>query len=267
MKKTRKFFQNSCVAVLGYTLLLGSMTGCGVVLGKLMRYGYDEVLAASAISNLASDYIYIDFHQIFPDTYRFDVPKKELFKIIVRQLKAQGEVIMEQDLNKGIIYTAAKEAIVPERTGTLEDKDKIFYQHSIYLTPKGRSKTYVTSYPTILKGSYQEVTIPFSRNMLRGIFFGALAAEIYPEAKKNGLIAAKERNRKVKKAEKNIKNKKADSKEEVITHVVVPGDTLGKISKMYTGNVMNYKKIAEYNNIKDIAHIKTGQVIKIPAGL
>ncbi len=231
-----------------------------------MRYGYDEVLAASAVNNLASDYIYIDFNQIFPDTYRFDVPQKKLFKIIVRQLKAQGEVIMEQDQNKGIIYTAAKEAVVPERTGELKDKDKIFYQYSIYLTPKGRNKTYVTSYPTVLKGSYQEITLPFPRNMLRGIFFGTLAAEIYPKAKKNGLIAAKERNRKTK-AEKNIKNKRDHGEEGVVTHVVASGDTLGKISKMYTGNVMNYKKIAEYNNITDIAHIKVGQVIKIPAGL
>ncbi len=194
MKKIQNFsLKGFAVILCSLFFLVVTIPGCGMVVGKGGRYGYDELLAASAVNALADQYIYIDFQQIFPDTYRFDGAKNKVFNTIVRQLKSRGEVITEQNKKKGFIFTAAKEALVPDRKGELDDQDRVYYQLSIYLTPKDSKSTYVTCYPTVLKGDYQEIVLPFARNMLRGIFFGTLAAEFYPKAKKAGLIAAKER--------------------------------------------------------------------------
>jgi nucleoid-associated protein YgaU len=47
-------------------------------------------------------------------------------------------------------------------------------------------------------------------------------------------------------------------------YVVQSGDTLGKIAKECTGSAMNYKEIAEYNDIEDPSAIRVGQEILIP---
>jgi LysM repeat protein len=48
-------------------------------------------------------------------------------------------------------------------------------------------------------------------------------------------------------------------------YVVKSGDSLSKIAKSYYGNVNDYKKIAEANNIADPDKIEAGQQLKIPA--
>ena len=46
-------------------------------------------------------------------------------------------------------------------------------------------------------------------------------------------------------------------------YVVKPGDSLSKIAKSYYGNVNDFKKIAEANNIPDPDKIQAGQQLKI----
>jgi len=41
----------------------------------------------------------------------------------------------------------------------------------------------------------------------------------------------------------------------------------GKIAAKHTGNAMDYKEIADYNNISNPATIKVGQEILIPKSL
>ena len=48
-------------------------------------------------------------------------------------------------------------------------------------------------------------------------------------------------------------------------YVVKSGDSLSKIAKSYYGNVNDFKKIAEANNISDPDKIQAGQQLKIPA--
>jgi nucleoid-associated protein YgaU len=48
-------------------------------------------------------------------------------------------------------------------------------------------------------------------------------------------------------------------------YVVKSGDSLSKIAKSYYGDVNDYKKIAEANNIADPDKIEAGQQLKIPA--
>ena len=48
-------------------------------------------------------------------------------------------------------------------------------------------------------------------------------------------------------------------------YAVKSGDSLSKIAKSYYGNVNDFKKIAEANNISDPDKIQAGQQLKIPA--
>jgi nucleoid-associated protein YgaU len=48
-------------------------------------------------------------------------------------------------------------------------------------------------------------------------------------------------------------------------YVVKSGDSLSRIAKSYYGNVNEYTKIAEANNISDPDKIQAGQQLKIPA--
>jgi nucleoid-associated protein YgaU len=48
-------------------------------------------------------------------------------------------------------------------------------------------------------------------------------------------------------------------------YVVKSGDSLSKIAKSYYGNVNDFKKIADANNIPDPDKIQAGQQLKIPA--
>jgi hypothetical protein len=240
--------------------------------GRVIGQGYDEVETLTAISLLAEKYIYVDFNQVFPDTYRFELPKKKIYHLIIRQLAERGEVILEKDVETGLIYTAAKEVPLPYHDEETDSQDKIYYQLSIFLTQKSTNVTYVTLYPTVLKGDYMEVLIPLARNMLRGIFFGSLAAEIYPDLKEKGLFIAKSVYGKEVKPETigevttEIAEDTASEPDEMV-HIVQPGDTLGDISRKYTGKVMNYKRIAAFNNIIDPKKIAIGQRIVIPADL
>ena len=52
-----------------------------------------------------------------------------------------------------------------------------------------------------------------------------------------------------------------------ISHKVASGDTLGGIAIRYTGKVTNWKKIAEYNNIKNPTLIKIGHILYIPENI
>jgi LysM repeat protein len=113
----------------------------------------------------------------------------------------------------------------------------------------------------MLEGLNREITLPMARNWLRGIFFGSLAAEFYPEKKKESLFIA------LKTGKINAGELTEASSTTDTVHTMQPGETLGKIAKKYTGSVMNYKEIAEYNKIKNINSIKVGQEIKIPASL
>jgi hypothetical protein len=239
-----------------------------MVAGRGLRQGADEVIALEAINELTDPYIYIDYLQVFPDTYRFDEPRGKIFDRIIQLLKSQGEVILKQEGKDGIIFTAAKEAPLSRRENeTLEIKDRIYYQQSIFITSKDSGTTYVTNYPTVLKGHHQEIVIPMGRNLLRGMFFGKLAADLYPEMKRKGLIAARERGIEATNVDDHVLEfvqSKPVSSDGVIIHKVAPGETLGAISKQYTGNVMNYRKIADFNGIDDVTKIKVGQEIRIP---
>lgn len=238
--------------------ILVSVSGCMMLAGRGLRQGYDELQTIDAVGRLAEKYPYVNFKQIFPDTYRFELSKVQVYDKIIRQLTVSGETIIKQDRKKGIIYTAAREAPLPSNTEDTDDQARIFYQQSIYLTPKNNKVTYITNYPTVLKGDYQEIVIPLARNMLRGIFFGSLAAEVYPDRKRKGLSVA---------SEMGAIASDMDTRHGDIIHVVQAGETLGDIAKKYTGQLMNYKKIAEYNNIKDATKIRVGQKIMIPQHL
>lgn len=50
-----------------------------------------------------------------------------------------------------------------------------------------------------------------------------------------------------------------------ILHVVREGDTLGGISKQYTGSVENYQRIADFNGLSNANRLYVGQQIKIPS--
>ena len=259
MRFTKFILRTSIYTVAGIWLI-ASLAGCMMLAGRTFRQGYDEAQALEAINILADKYPYVDYTQIIPDTYRYELSKQRAFDKIVRQLKTSGETILEQNIKTGIIYTAAKVARLPYQDGEIDDQDKIYYQFSIFITQKSKNITYVTVYPTVLKGDYQEVVLPFTRNMLRGMFFGSLAAELYPERKRIGLTVAE----KMKKV--SFESKSRDRKEEIV-HTVQSGETLGDIARMYTGKVMNFQKIAEYNNISDVTRICVGQKIKIPTDL
>jgi len=49
-----------------------------------------------------------------------------------------------------------------------------------------------------------------------------------------------------------------------ITHTIVSGDTISKISKLYYGNFKQSELIAQANNIKDARKIRIGMKLKIP---
>ncbi len=171
------------VCVLWLTLML---VGCIAVNSTLDR-GHDEVKAVGAIDRLTKKYAFIDFGQVFPDTYRYDLPENKVYDLIVKQLKLRGETIVKKDRKKGIIYTAAKEA--PQLSDTIDtkNKDRIYYQQSIFVTAKGKNTTYVTNYPSVVNGNFKPIVIPLARNMLRGIFFGSLASELYPKLKSQSM--------------------------------------------------------------------------------
>ncbi len=258
MPPYQTYFLKYCTIATLTLLILINVSGCMVLAGRGLRQGYDELQAIDAIGRMAEKYPYVDFKQIFHDTYRFELSKDQAYNKIIKQLTARGEIITKQDKKKGIIFTAAKEAPLPNNTVDTDDQARIFYQQSIYLTPKNNRITYVTNYPTVLRGDYQEILIPLARNMLRGIFFGSLAAEIYPDRKKNGLSVARKMG---------VVTLDTNTQHGDIIHEVKSGETLGDIAKKYTGQLMNYKEIAEYNNIKDATKIKVGQKIIIPQHL
>jgi LysM repeat protein len=52
-----------------------------------------------------------------------------------------------------------------------------------------------------------------------------------------------------------------------ITHVVEPGESLSKISALYTGSPDHYRAIAAHNGIRNPKKIEVGQAIIIPASL
>ena len=254
-----RFFKNGVNTILVLIFLL-SLDGCMTMVSRGLKQGYDDLQAIEAVNKIADKHPYIDFVQIFPDTYRFELSKEQIFDKIIRQLTENGEILIKKDRKKGIIFTAAKEAPLPGDIEGTDDQAKIFYQQSIYLTPKNSNVTYVTNFPTVLKGDFREIVIPIARNMLRGIFFGSLAAEVYPGLEKRGLSVARDMGVATSSVD-------LDQSDTDIIHEIQAGETLGVIAKKYTGNLSNYKKIAEYNNIKDVTKIRVGQKIKIPSDL
>jgi hypothetical protein len=229
-----------------------------MVAGRMVKQGYDELQAIDAISKLPDEYPYIDFNQLFPDTYRFELSQDATYDIISRQLKERGEVLVKEDNKEGIIFTAAKETPLTAKNKKLKKQQRIYYQQSIFLTKKGQNLTYVTNYPTVLKGDYGEIVIPLASNILKGIFFGSLAAELYPENRDKAMLLAGSR----------VADHPIVSKENTdVIHVIQSGETLAAISKRYTGKPDNYKKIANYNHIINVKNIQVGEKIKIPHDL
>lgn len=238
--------------------VLCGLVGCMMVAGRTARQGLDELQALDAIGQLANKYPYVDYKQIFPDTYRYELSYGQTYERILRLLSAHGANVIEKSRDKGYIFTAAREVTVDRAESTETDEPtKIYYQHSIYITKKSGRVTYVTDYPTVLVGDYQEVMIPVARNMLRGAFFGALAAELYPAKKREGIRVAAKMSRS-RPATKSFKGQSG------VVHVIKPGETLGDIARQYSGKVMNYTILAEYNDIKDVTKIRAGQEIRIP---
>ena len=216
--------------------------------------------AVTAVGTITEKYSYIDFNRIFPKTYRFDYSEKKVWKTTLAVLRKDGMTILEKDREEGFIYTQAKQISITSSDGQTEFK-KFYYQYSIFLTSIDKNITYVTCYPTMLEGLNREITLPMARNWLRGIFFGSLAADFYPDKKKESLLVAH------KMGKINTSEFAAASYTAETMHIMQPGETLGKVAKKYTGKVMHYKEIADYNNIKNINTIKVGQEIKIPAEL
>lgn len=58
--------------------------------------------------------------------------------------------------------------------------------------------------------------------------------------------------------------KEKDTETGDTVYTVKPGDTLSAIAQKYYGDMMEYKKIAHYNNISNPDHIEVGQKIRIP---
>lgn len=233
-------------------------TGCMMMTGRVMRYGYDELQVTGAFTTFTEAYPYIDFTQVFPDTYRFDLSKEAMHDLILNQIRARGEEVLENDRHNGIVFTAAKEIPLYQNGQLVTLDEPIQYQLSIYLTPKTATVTYVTTYPTVLKGDYYEVYLPLATNMLKGIFFGSLAGEMYPDQRR---ASARITGADIQQLQPAV----VDRTE--LTHIVEPGDTLGGIAKKYTGKAQNYQKIAEHNQIIDPKNLRVGQEIRIPGEL
>ncbi len=249
------------------------LSGCAQVANLAIEGSLSEMSAFSAIGNITYQYPYVDFNRYFPETYSFNLSKDETWKKIKKSLKKNGEVTMEENLDKGYIFTEAKKTFLD--TSQQEYEFKVFYyQYSIFLTAQGKDKTYVTCYPTVFEGMHKELFFSGTRNWLRGIFFGGVAAEVYPERKRASLVIATYLKKKQSKriAEQqlalHVAGASADTQQGSETvHIMQSGETLGDIANQYTGNVMNYIKIAQYNKIKNINKIKVGQKIRIPAEL
>ncbi len=255
--RIQTIIQHIAYPIMVFGVLCG-LVGCMMVAGRTARQGLDELQALDAIGQLANKYPYVDYKQIFSDTYRYELSYGQTYDKILRLLSANGEVVIEKDRAKGFIFTAAKEVSIEQTESTETEKPtKNYYQHSIYITKKSGRITYVTDYPTVLVGDYQEVMIPVARNMLRGAFFGALAAELYPAKRREGIRIA----RKMSRSKPGIPNGNSQSG---VVHIIKQGETLGDVARQYSGKVMNYTLLAEYNDIKDVKKIRVGQKIRIP---
>ncbi len=255
---------------------LFTLSGCMLLVGRSVRVGIDEVQAMTAVSRIAERFPFVDFTQFFPDTYRFELSYDRAFDRAVRQLEREGEYIMKKDRKEGVIYTAAREAVISEKSRTDEIEEKIFYQYSIFFTRKSAGVTYITVYPTILKGRFQEVLSPLVRNTMRGVFFGSFVDGLYPEKKRIAMEIHQKRQQAKRKRAKKTKGHRAQAptqapapapKTSAVIHTVTAGETFAIIAKKRTGTTASYREIMEFNNITDPTSLKVGQEIRIPAAL
>lgn len=67
------------------------------------------------------------------------------------------------------------------------------------------------------------------------------------------------------KARLKVNQLEGELKEKYYLHTVKKGDTLSELAKMYYGDLLKYKEIAEFNNFDDNIIIFVGQKIKIPS--
>jgi nucleoid-associated protein YgaU len=134
----------------------------------------------------------------------------------------------------------------------------LFYEQEIKVDPAGSGTTHVTNKVRCFKsGKYginrSEISLSDPENIIRGVFFGSLTKIYYPRLAQKAMTYDEAGS--------------ASSQSGHTVYVVQSGDTLGKIAKECTGSAMNYKAIAEYNDIEDPSAIRVGQEILIPNSL
>jgi nucleoid-associated protein YgaU len=263
-KETQTFCWQQIVLI---PLAVFFLSGCAVVAGDMMVKGRDEIAASAAAEKLKKEYYWVNFNQTIPETYLFEKPRQQVWKEIIQVLEDRQEKIYTKDQTKGLILTEAKELpLAYEDKTSLMGVKKAKYGMEIRVEEDGKNQTYVTNYVTIHKYDKNnlpigKIALPASANIIRGVFFGSLAANLYPEKKREALLIAKAHG-----LTDQIELETMPEKSSIV-HVVESGDTLGSIAAKYTGNTMNYKKIAEHNNISDPKKIALGQEIIIPPDL
>jgi len=256
----RKILASGWQWIILFPMALFFLSGCAVIAGDAVLKGRDEAAAMVAAEKLKKEYCWVNFQQVFPETYLFKKSKKQVWKEIVQVLKMHGEKIYKLDEKKGKILTETTE--LPLGDDSYFSKlgvKKISYEMDITVEAQGTTKSYVTNYITVQKVDKYDLPVgniflPTSGNIIRGVFFASLAANFYPERKRKAIRIAKSMGI-------------SSILDRNIVHIVEPGETLGGIAAKYTGNLMNYREIAEYNNINDPKKITQGQGIIIPSTL
>jgi nucleoid-associated protein YgaU len=236
------------------------LSGCAFVAMEAASQGVlkarDEAAAVAALSQLKDEHPYIDFNQQFPETYAFHKSKSGIWKCILRNLEQREEVVQSKDYSSGTIVTKAKKIPLNEEgdDSALGSK-RLFYEQEIKVAAAGGGTTNVTNKVWCFKSdkygiNRSEISLSDPENIIRGVFFGSLAKIYYPRLAQKAMT---------------YDETGSDSSPSGHTvYVVQSGDTLGKIAKECTGSAMNYKEIAEYNDIEDPSAIRVGQEILIP---
>lgn len=233
--------------------LISCVTLPGGTPGQSSLVSGDEAAAMNALEAHKNRHDYIEFDQSFPETYLYKMNRSTVWGEVLNVLRKSNENFSLINEKEGIIVTFPK-ALALDATDRRDTAvGRLAYKQRIVLQSAGPAQTRVSDHVSFYKNnrSGQHATpIQLSRpeNVIRGIFFGSLTAALYPK-------------------KVNESNHINQTKDGEIVHIVRSDDTLGEIAKKYTGNVMNYKTIAEYNSIKKPNNLKVGQKIRIPRNL
>lgn len=219
---------------------------------------YKRVRARVIPQEIEKKYPYIEFQQDFPETYLFQEDYNEVWDRILTLSDERREVVLFKDKKKGeILIQSSRQSSENHNINKNYLGERIFFEQRISVKPEGSKKTYITNYVSLFESDQDQksrklVSNSNSENLVKGIFYGTLANAFYG---KNA-------------TQSKPKGDETESAEiEEVVHTVKSGETLGGIALEYTGKVMNYKAIADYNEISDPKSLRAGQKIRIPKNL